>query len=199
MRELDATNPIICADPHKIQQVVLNLLNNAHDAIREGGRPGTIWIRTQTGGGKITIEFRDNGPGFSDPERAFDPFYTTKEVGKGTGLGLSVCYGIIQEHHGEIRAENWEKGAQVIVSLPIGDPKELEKRKEQTPPMPQELPTERKLRALVVEDEGMLQRLQIMYLEKMGIEATGAGTGDEALRYLQDHNVDVIICRLSGA
>jgi C4-dicarboxylate-specific signal transduction histidine kinase len=104
VREYDAANPVICADPNKIQQVVLNLLNNAYDAIVESGQPGSILVKTKQTDGAVRIEFQDDGPGIQHFDRLFEPFYTTKDVGKGTGLGLSVCYGIIQEHGGSIRA-----------------------------------------------------------------------------------------------
>ena len=68
----------------------------------------------------MVLRFDDSGPGFSDMNRAFDPFYTTKPVGKGTGLGLSICYGIVKEHGGEIYAANLEpNGARVILELPL--------------------------------------------------------------------------------
>jgi signal transduction histidine kinase len=66
----------------------------------------------------VVIRFSDSGKGFNDLNRAFDPFYTTKPVDKGPGLGLSICYGIIKEHGGEIRAENLQPGAVVIIELP---------------------------------------------------------------------------------
>ncbi|HXG66369.1 MAG TPA: ATP-binding protein [Blastocatellia bacterium] len=118
VREYDPSDPVIDADAHKLQQVILNLLDNAYDAIREAGRPGKIWLRTKAAEGKLTIEVLDNGTGISEPARVFDPFYTTKEVGQGTGLGLSISYGIIEEHHGTIRAENWAEGARFTIILP---------------------------------------------------------------------------------
>jgi signal transduction histidine kinase len=118
LRLYDPTSPRLCADPYKLQQVFLNLLNNAHDAILESGRPGKIWIKTETEQNQIRIEIRDDGAGFKEPGRAFDPFYTTKEVGKGTGLGLSVCYGIVQEHGGSIWVENRNPGAAIVIQLP---------------------------------------------------------------------------------
>src|SRR5260221_1526118 len=83
IREFDPDDPILCADPNKIVQIVLHLLNNSHDAIREAARPGQIWIRTSSDNGQVRLEFLDNGTGLRDPERVFDPFYTTKEVGQG--------------------------------------------------------------------------------------------------------------------
>ncbi|MGD1211679.1 MAG: PAS domain-containing protein [Candidatus Acidiferrales bacterium] len=113
--------PLMVGDPHQLQQVFLNILNNAYDAVREVRRPGKIEVATSHGDGQIEIAFHDNGPGISHPERIFDPFFTTKEVGKGTGLGLSICYGIVRAHHGEIIARNNPngEGATFVVRLPV--------------------------------------------------------------------------------
>lgn len=193
VREYDRSNPIICADPNKIQQIALNLLNNAHDAIIEAGRQGEIQVRTSATAGKIILDFIDNGTGIRCPERVFEPFYTTKEVGKGTGLGLSVCYGIVHEHHGEIRAENWERGARITVILPAGDPTTLHSKKEAAPTPAAGVNPAHKPQALIVDDEEMLQRLQVSYLSKMGMYGVGVSTGEAAVRYLEDHKVDVVI------
>jgi PAS domain S-box-containing protein len=111
----------VVGDSHQLQQVFLNILNNAYDAVRESQYPGQIVIETRNGEGMAEVLFRDNGPGILYPDRIFDPFFTTKEVGKGTGLGLSICYGIIREHAGEITCRNNEDGpgAMFIVRLPI--------------------------------------------------------------------------------
>lgn len=119
-RQLDPKLPEISADFHQLQQVFLNILNNAVDAISECNRPGEIRVRTFAVGDNIRAEFTDNGPGVKNPHRVFDPFYTTKPVGKGTGLGLSICYGIVKEHGGEIevRSDNG-RGATFVVNLPV--------------------------------------------------------------------------------
>lgn len=113
--------PELVGDAHQLQQVFLNILNNAFDAVRSTGRPGQILIETRNRHDSVEISFRDNGEGIKNPERIFDPFFTTKEVGKGTGLGLSICYGIVREHEGEILCSNNKDmpGATFIVRLPI--------------------------------------------------------------------------------
>src|SRR5579864_2265538 len=98
--------PRVFADAHQLQQVFLNILNNAYDAVNEAQRAGKIEIATSELDGMIEITIRDNGTGISDAERIFEPFYTTKEAGKGTGLGLSICYGIVREHGGEVSCAN---------------------------------------------------------------------------------------------
>jgi two-component system NtrC family sensor kinase len=111
--------PLTSADPHQLQQVFLNMVNNAVDAILEQSMEGDLWVRTGLNGDRLFIEFTDSGPGVKDASRVFDPFYTTKPVGKGTGLGLSICYGIITEHGGTIRVSNVPaRGASFIIELP---------------------------------------------------------------------------------
>jgi two-component system NtrC family sensor kinase len=111
----------VIGDSHQLQQVFLNIINNAYDAVRDMGRPARIEIGTAQRAGVIEVVFRDNGQGISSPERIFEPFFTTKEIGKGTGLGLSICYGIVLEHGGEILCHNNSEGegATFIVRLPV--------------------------------------------------------------------------------
>lgn len=108
-------------DPQQLQQVFLNILNNAYDAIQESGNHGKIRIRTRQTTDFIEVAFIDNGTGVREPERIFDPFFTTKPAGKGTGLGLSICYGIVRAHGGEISCWNneGESGSTFVVRLPI--------------------------------------------------------------------------------
>ena len=106
----------------ELKQVLLNVLNNAIDAVEESARRA-IEVRVFTREGRVIVRFEDSGPGFVDLNRAFDPFFTTKPVGKGTGLGLSICYGIAQECGGEISITNKEDyGASVSIELPLAVP-----------------------------------------------------------------------------
>ncbi|PYT88296.1 MAG: hypothetical protein DMG36_24425 [Acidobacteria bacterium] len=117
--DLASDLPVTAADPHQLQQVFLNMVNNAVDAILEVSTDGDLWVRTGMEGERLVIEFTDSGPGVKDPSRVFDPFYTTKPVGKGTGLGLSICYGIVTEHGGAIRVRNVPtRGACFTIELP---------------------------------------------------------------------------------
>jgi PAS domain S-box-containing protein len=123
VENLDSTLPEIVGDAHQLQQVFLNIINNAYDAVIESGRAGRIEIETRSSNGFAEIHFRDNGNGITNPDRIFDPFFTTKGVGKGTGLGLSICYGIVREHGGEIACSNnngsASAGATFTVRLPL--------------------------------------------------------------------------------
>jgi PAS domain S-box-containing protein len=130
-RDIPSTPTMVVADPHQIEQVFLNIINNGVDAILETGRQGKLRIRVHAQNGNICTQFTDDGAGIKDPKRIFDPFYTTKSVGKGTGLGLSICYGIVKEHGGDITANNAPSGGAMIeVRLPavesaIPPPEEL--------------------------------------------------------------------------
>jgi C4-dicarboxylate-specific signal transduction histidine kinase len=116
--------PLVMGDQIKLQQVFLNLLQNASDALAsasDGGRPKEIVIGWRCVEDRVVITIQDNGPGVA-PEhesRLFDPFFTTKKAGHGTGLGLSISYGIIKEHRGELRYEPAPvRGARFSVALP---------------------------------------------------------------------------------
>jgi PAS domain S-box-containing protein len=121
VERLDESLPEVIGDSHQLQQVFLNILNNAYDAVRETARPARIEITSARASSFVEISFRDNGPGVPDPAIIFDPFFTTKDVGKGTGLGLSICYGIVHEHGGEIVCYNNldSEGATFVVRIPV--------------------------------------------------------------------------------
>jgi signal transduction histidine kinase len=101
--------PAVHGDPNQLLQVFYHLISNAVDAMAGVGG-GVLLIRTLRERNTVVIEFSDTGPGLKEPEKVFDPFYTTKPVGKGTGLGLSICYGVMQEHGGSIAGFNRPEG-----------------------------------------------------------------------------------------
>ena len=115
--------PFVLADPHDIQRVFLNLINNAQQALAEiSGREKTLTIKTFARDKSVHIVFADNGPGIPHhiQSKIFDPFFTTKGVGQGTGLGLSVSYGIVRSHGGRIQVESKEgHGAAFTILLPL--------------------------------------------------------------------------------
>jgi signal transduction histidine kinase len=115
--DLADTLPQILGDSNQLLQVCLHITNNALHAMKDSG--GVLKVRTRQQKDSIVLEFSDDGPGAQEPDRVFDPFYTTKPVGQGTGLGLSACYGIVQEHAGKILCENRpEGGATFRIELP---------------------------------------------------------------------------------
>lgn len=116
--KLDPELPRIQGNSNQLLQVFLHMMNNALDALQDTGG-GLLSITTSTEEGWVIIQFSDTGAGIKEPQKIFDPFYTTKPVGKGTGLGLSVCYGIVQDHGGEIACENnVHGGATFRIKLP---------------------------------------------------------------------------------
>jgi len=139
VRQFAGGLPPVLGDRHQLEQVCLNIVTNAMDAMGETAQPPVLEVRTYAETrtvvgtasfagsrwmgppslGDVVVEFSDNGPGVKEPARIFDPFYTTKKVGRGTGLGLSICYGIIKEHGGEIEVVNRELGGSTFrVRLP---------------------------------------------------------------------------------
>ena len=117
--EYDESLPTVLGDAQQLQQVFLNLLNNAYDATEDTGRRGKIHLRTLHTGDWVEVTIRDNGTGIPDVQRIFDPFYTTKQTGKGTGLGLSICYGIVRAHGGEIQCWNNTDGEGSTFSIRV--------------------------------------------------------------------------------
>jgi len=115
--EMADTLPHVRGDSNQLLQVFSHIINNAAHAMSERG--GTLVATTEANGSLVSVQFSDNGPGMKEPDRVFDPFYTTRPVGQGTGLGLSACYGIIQEHGGKIMCRNRpEGGAIFLIELP---------------------------------------------------------------------------------
>jgi len=116
--EVERRLPAVAIGEDELKQVLLNILNNAVDAVADSAKR-EIRVVASGQNGRVSVQFDDSGPGFSDINRAFDPFYTTKPVGKGTGLGLSICYGIAQECGGEITLANKQPyGACVYLEFP---------------------------------------------------------------------------------
>jgi histidine kinase len=131
VKELEEDLPLILADSNRLEQVFINLLINARDAIEEKSEQSThsgevkkIFLKTSSKDGMIIIELKDTGKGIphSILDKIFQPFFTTKKVGKGTGLGLSISYSIVQDYHGTIKVETVEgKGSNFIIRFPVPD------------------------------------------------------------------------------
>ena len=116
--QLESVLPGVRGDGNQLMQVFFNIISNALEAM-EAAKGGVLTIKTLRDRSNVVILFSDTGPGLKDPQRVFDPFYTTKPVGKGTGLGLSICFGIVQEHGGKILSYNRQEGGAVFrVELP---------------------------------------------------------------------------------
>ena len=123
-------DPVVVGNAIQLEQVFVNLLTNARDALEEAPRK-LIYIESAVAGGLVRLVFHDTGPGIPPDlrQRIFDPFFTTKEVGEGTGLGLSITYGIVKEHGGSIALAKGEstEGATFVIELPLttAEPSEL--------------------------------------------------------------------------
>jgi len=124
VRELHPELPTITADPAQLQQVLVNLVVNAEQAMPEGG---TLTLATAPGEDTVRLRVEDTGVGMDDEvcEKAFLPFFTTKDVNEGTGLGLAVVHGIVTAHGGTIRVSSEPgRGSTFEVELPVDEPPE---------------------------------------------------------------------------
>jgi PAS domain S-box-containing protein len=188
-REFDPELPATAGDFHQLEQVFLNLLNNAVDAIQEKGGSGEIWIRTEGDGSRLRVEITDSGRGVSNPHKVFDPFYTTKPVGKGTGLGLSICYGIVKEHGGEIQVRNAPpRGASFVVTLPLSQETSTSSSE---PASPRDLSVSGTI--LLVDREESLLLLEQEVLLSSGAVVRMAHSAEEAIETLSHHSVDAVV------
>jgi len=180
------------ADHFQLKGVFLNIINNAYDAIHElRGGHGRIEIHTlRRDDGQAEIRITDNGGGIKEPEKIFDPFYTTKDVGKGTGLGMSVAFGVVRSHGGSISAENVGEGARITVLLPLELPDESALQ-EQTRPDP--APVIKAGRILVVDDEEVIRELCQALLEGEGFQVDLASDGEQARKRIREATYDLII------
>ena len=188
-RDIPTDVPSVIADPHQLEQVFLNIVNNALDAMAEGSGNGVLKVRVCTKDGFVCVEFGDNGPGIKDVNRIFDPFYTTKSVGKGTGLGLSICYGIVKEHNGEIVARNRDEGGAAIeVRLPASE--------KATVPETVSAPHRESIlagRVLLVEDEEAVLEFERDVLIGAGADVTTSMSVDDTKDHLRKGAFDVIV------
>lgn len=190
--------PRILVDPHQMQQVFLNLINNARQAIEHHRGSGTIHISSSVANGRVVIAFRDDGPGIEQENlaRVFDPFFTTKPVGVGTGLGLSLSYGIIREHGGSIAVKSRPgEGAEFVIELPMVS-LEGEGVVEATPaPRVAFARAEGKgKRALVIDDEEPILELLSEALSRQGFLVNTAREGESALKEFQSAHYDLVFC-----
>jgi len=194
---LAAGLPLAFADPHQFQQVLLNLIINAEQAMLGANGRGTLILRSwhDLDGDAVILEVNDDGPGVPEDvqPRIFDPFFTTKEVGKGTGLGLTVAYAIIQEHGGRITVQSQPgEGASFFVALPVSDGP--------VKPVLTREPIAANVGAgavvLVVEDEAALGAAVAEALADAGFVVDRAGDGEEAMARVKVRIYDLIVCDL---
>ena len=193
--ELAPESPVVLGNGQELQQMLLNLMINAEQALaaQQGNR--SIALRTAASPDAVRIEVADSGPGVPAEIQAqiFDPFFTTKPVGVGTGLGLSICYGIVQELGGRITLDSRAgpgHGATFVVELPR-DRRPLPAASPEAAARPVAPPAG--LRVLLVDDEPALREAARRFLERSGITTDVAADGQAALDALESHVYDVII------
>src|SRR5262249_43127947 len=197
---LAAGLPQVFADGHQVQQVLLNLIINAEQAMLSAHGRGVLVVRTWHDANQesVILEINDDGPGIPEEvqPKIFDPFFTTKEVGKGTGLGLTVAYAIVQEHGGRIRLESKPKGgASFYVELPVpgGKLSPAPVTRSSTPAPAEGVPG---AHILVVEDESALASAVMDALKDAGYVVHHASDGEQALAEVREHAFDLVVCDL---
>ncbi len=194
-RSYGAKSHIVRGNTGKIQQVIINLLNNAKDAL-EGVEGAEIKVTTENTNKEILIKVVDNGTGIEKQhlEKLFDTFFTTKPIGKGTGLGLGICKSIIEGMGGNIEIDSvFNKGTSVNIKLPISDKKEV-----QTDDNTSTEESYKKLKGkiLLVDDEDELREIIAEYLDEFGYEVEEATNGKEALNMISKQKYDYLITDL---
>jgi PAS domain S-box-containing protein len=197
VKDLNRDLPCTMLDFHQMQQVFLNLINNAQHAMAAAReRPSRLEIRSSCINGKIKVEVGDNGEGMPKDtlRRIFDPFFTTKDQGEGTGLGLSISYGIVKEHRGSIGAQSREgEGTTFVVEVPVFEEEigeDADSRCEADNPT---LAPRVGRHILVVDDETTIQDLLTDTLADLGHKVDTAANGDEACRKLGQQAYDLVI------
>jgi PAS domain S-box-containing protein len=193
-KDLAAELPPVSGDPHQLEQVFLNLVLNAEQAVLETQRGGRILLRTRVAeeGHAVEAQVVDDGPGI--PAEAlphvFEPFFTTKTVGTGTGLGLSVSYGIVQEHGGRLTVESRPGETVFTLVLPVLRPAEALAPEPPVVLMP--IKGEGRV-ALVVEDEPSVRDLVVTLLHQTGWNVDVASGGREALERVRGRRYDLVV------
>jgi PAS domain S-box-containing protein len=192
-RDYDDEVPETMADAHQLQQVFLNLITNAEQAMERSERDKQrLIVRTRRAANAVRIEVEDTGPGIPPNllERIFNPFFTTKPTGSGTGLGLSISLGIVREHEGRIWAENTAQGgARFVIELPIVMPRTTG----EFPSSPTLAPITDRLRILVVDDEASVRVALQRYLSSRNHEVETTASGKEALARMREDAFDAVI------
>jgi CheY-like chemotaxis protein len=183
---------VLWADTHQLHQVVVNLVANAHQAMREVAGPRRLTVATgvSAGGSRVWVEVRDTGPGVPEEleARIFEPFFTTKPPGVGTGLGLSLCQGIVEGHGGRIGVVPGEgRGAVFRVELPVGGPEGTAAVVAETSK------ATRGARILVVDDEPGIAGVLAEVLQLDGHVVETAGDGEAALGKLALGGYELIL------
>ncbi len=192
--ELDQDLPNVMGDAQELQQVFLNLVTNAMQAM-EDTQGARLIIHTSNRNGLVSATISDNGPGIPTElhSRIFEPFFTTKPIGKGTGLGLSICYGIVTDIGGTMRLESGAgRGTSFVIELPAAPPSSERVENHAVTKSYSVVG----LRVLVVDDESDVREVISEILRSAGCRVTSADTGRAALSTLSQVAVDAIVTDL---
>ncbi len=200
-KEFDAELPQVFADPNQLEQVFLNIINNAVQAMEGSPREKVLKVRTSHTPTHVRLSIADHGPGIppSILPKIFDPFFTTKEVGSGTGLGLSISYSIVKEHSGNLLAENHsEGGAMFTLELPVSHVRSTPGVQAATPVAEKSVEPQpsRIYRVLVVDDELAIQDVFAELLSDRSCDVSGASNGLDAMKLIERKEFDLLICDL---
>ncbi len=183
--------PDVEIDANQIQQVFVNIVNNASQAIHASGTGGQVTIRAEPWHDGLCVTIADDGPGVPETiaDRIFEPFFTTKAEGEGTGLGLSISHGIVREHGGRLSFARAPAGGSIFrIELPTGSG-----TREVAPPAPVQTGT---LSVLVVDDEPHILHYMSATLEAWGHTVQVAADGQAALSRIAEHDFHVVITDL---
>jgi PAS domain S-box-containing protein len=186
--------PPVIGDARQLQQVCLNLVTNAAQAMAPGAG-GTLTVSTRTENGQVVLEVADTGSGIPDElrNRVFEPFFTTKKEGEGTGLGLSVSYGIVTAHDGRIEiAHSSPRGTTFRVSLPAAEAAVSGGAVAEPPLVLRSAIAGTRL--LFVDDEPAICSSVMAYARTRGFTVITAASGEAALEILRETNVDAVVC-----
>lgn len=183
--------PLIFCNSGLIQQAVLNLLQNAFDAITTSNKGNLVELKVYIDNNHLNIIVSDNGPGIPPEitDKIFEPFFTTKGKGKGTGLGLSLIHRIVQIHNGEIKLETSKEGTKFKISLPISEPKVIMPDKNETI----RLDSIQNRRAIIIDDDPTIVDYLSDILLTFKFAVDEVRDKKESLQLLKSYNYDIII------
>lgn len=190
--DLDPKLPMTLADEYQMEQVFLNILNNAFQAMKETG--GVLTVRSYKSGQHIIFEINDTGPGIPEENipKIFDPFFTDKKTGMGTGLGLSICHGIINEHMGDISVRSNPNGTTFTIRLPHIDNRDGRNIALKRPD--RRVKRDRKREKILIIDDDVMQLELLERALEVDYEVLKAGSSKKAIAIVKKEELDLILC-----
>ncbi|MCA1742741.1 MAG: response regulator, partial [Desulfovibrionales bacterium] len=197
-------------DKHQVELVLMNMVNNARDAIKDSGEiivstteldveVGSLEYKNVTPGRYIALSIADTGEGMDQAvkERIFDPFYTTKEIGRGTGLGLPTVFGIIKSHGGHIFCKSTPgKGTEFTILLPAHESASANEELSEVKNKDEVTSLSGRESLLIVDDEDDIREVTMEMFESYGYKVMGAASGEEAIKIFESEKVDFILMDL---